>query len=249
MYLFRLFNHILSLIQTSEYAYSIIIFCLFKHLKSPAELSPSSGRTGCFVELTFLAGDEDAALGRGLIYLLTIEIIDNLFLILLMKGRRGDGCCTRSNGEADGMLAQCQIILVVLTNHLFWQPGSVSCLALSLSSSVGAVLYFVYKSRLTLASSFIFQCHLPKWQKTQKDCQRSGEKYHQKAYYQPGNYDRNKLSRIYKQSESEEHYQLKKPSQAFKKLHRRTLVYKLGIADYQSSDIYCKIAVALQKIG
>ena len=58
----RLFNHILSLIQTSEYAYSIIIFSLFKHLKSPAELSPSSGRAGSFIELTFLTGDEDAAL-------------------------------------------------------------------------------------------------------------------------------------------------------------------------------------------
>ena len=72
---FRLFNHILSLIQTSEYAYSIIIFCLFKHLKSPAELSSSPGRAGCFIELTFLAGDEDAALSRGLIYLLAIEIM------------------------------------------------------------------------------------------------------------------------------------------------------------------------------
>ena len=72
---FRLFNHILSLIQTSEYAYSIISFCLFKHLNTPAELSPSSGRTGCFIELSFLAGDEDAALSRGLIYLLAIEIM------------------------------------------------------------------------------------------------------------------------------------------------------------------------------
>lgn len=99
---FRLFNHILSLIQTSEYAYSIIIFCLFKHLNSPAELSSSPGRAGCFVELTFLAGDEDAALGWSLIYLLAIEIIDNLFLILLMKGRRGDGSCAGNNGETDG---------------------------------------------------------------------------------------------------------------------------------------------------
>ena len=68
----------------------------------PAELSPSFGRTGCFIELTFLAGDEDAALGRGLIYLLAIEIIDNLFLILFMKGRRGDGSCAGNNGETDG---------------------------------------------------------------------------------------------------------------------------------------------------
>ena len=77
-------KRLLSLIQTSEYAYSIIIFCLFKHLNTPAELSPSPGRAGCFVELTFLAGDEDAALGWSLIYLLAIEIIDNLFLILFM---------------------------------------------------------------------------------------------------------------------------------------------------------------------
>ena len=92
------------LIQTSEYAYSIIIFCLFKHLNTPVELSPSSGRAGSFIELTFLAGDEDAALGRGLIYLLAIEIIDHLFLILLMQGRRGDGSRARSNGEADEFL-------------------------------------------------------------------------------------------------------------------------------------------------
>ena len=98
-------KRLLSLIQTSEYAYSIIIFCLFKHLKSPAELSPSSGRTGCFVELTFLAGDEDAALGRGLIYLLTIEIIDNLFLIF-MKGRRDDESCAGNNVEADEFLGK-----------------------------------------------------------------------------------------------------------------------------------------------
>lgn len=103
---FCLFNHILSLIQTSEYAYSIIIFCLFKHLNSPAELSSSPGRTGCFVELTFLAGDEDAALGRGLIYLLTIEIIDNLFLILFMKGRRDDESCAGNNVEADEFLGK-----------------------------------------------------------------------------------------------------------------------------------------------
>ena len=102
----RLFNHILSLIQTSEYAYSIIIFCLFKHLNSPAELSSSPGRAGCFVELTFLAGDEDAALGRGLIYLLTIEIIDNLFLILFMKGRRDDESCAGNNVEADEFLGK-----------------------------------------------------------------------------------------------------------------------------------------------
>ena len=82
-----------------------MIFCLFKHLKSPAELSPSSGRTGCFVELTFLAGDEDAALGRGLIYLLTIEIIDNLFLIF-MKGRRDDESCAGNNVEADEFLGK-----------------------------------------------------------------------------------------------------------------------------------------------
>lgn len=67
----------------------------------PAELSPSFGRTGCFIELTFLAGDEDAALGRGLIYLLAIEIIDNLFLILLIQGRRGDESCAGNNVEAD----------------------------------------------------------------------------------------------------------------------------------------------------
>lgn len=72
----------------------------------PAELSPSSGRTGCFIELSFLAGDEDAALGRGFIYLLAIEIIDNLFLILLIQGRRGDECCTRSNGETDEFLGK-----------------------------------------------------------------------------------------------------------------------------------------------
>ena len=103
---FRLFNHILSLIQTSEYAYSIIIFCLFKHLNSPAELSSSSGRTGCFIELSFLAGDEDAALSRGLIYLLAIEIIDNLFLILLIQGRRGDESCAGNNVEADEFLGK-----------------------------------------------------------------------------------------------------------------------------------------------
>ena len=56
-------KHLLLLIQTSEYAYSNISFCLFKHLNSPAELSPSSGRAGSFIELTFLAGDEDAASG------------------------------------------------------------------------------------------------------------------------------------------------------------------------------------------
>lgn len=83
-----------------------MIFCLFKHLNTPAELSPSSGRTGCFVELTFLAGDEDAALSRGLIYLLAIEIIDNLFLILLMKGRRGDESCAGNNVEADEFLGK-----------------------------------------------------------------------------------------------------------------------------------------------
>ena len=99
-------KRLLSLIQTSEYAYSIIIFCLFKHLNTPAELSPSSGRTGCFVELTFLAGDEDAALGRGLIYLLAIEIIDNLFLILFMKGRRDDESCAGNNVEADEFLGK-----------------------------------------------------------------------------------------------------------------------------------------------
>ena len=103
---FRLFNHILSLIQTSEYAYSIIIFCLFKHLNTPAELSSSPGRAGCFVELTFLAGDEDAALNRGLIYLLAIEIIDNLFLILLIQGRRGDESCAGNNVEADEFLGK-----------------------------------------------------------------------------------------------------------------------------------------------
>ena len=90
------------LIQSSPSAYSNISFCLFKHLNSPAELSPSPGRAGCFVELTFLTGDKDAALGRGLIYLLAIEIIDNLFLILLMKGRRGDGSCAGNNGKTDG---------------------------------------------------------------------------------------------------------------------------------------------------
>ena len=95
-------KRLLSLIQSYPFAYSIISFCLFKHLNSPAELSPSTGRTGCFIELTFLAGDEDAALGRGLIYLLAIEIIDNLFLILLMKGRRGDGSCAGNNGKTDG---------------------------------------------------------------------------------------------------------------------------------------------------
>ena len=103
---FCLFNHILSLIQTSEYAYSIIIFCLFKHLNSPAELSPSSGRTGSFIALTFLAGDKDAASGWSLIYLLAIEIIDNLFLILLMKSRRGDGSRAGNNGETDGFFRQ-----------------------------------------------------------------------------------------------------------------------------------------------
>ena len=103
---FCLFNHILSLIQTSEYAYSIIIFCLFKHLKSPAELSPSSGRAGSFIELTFLAGDEDAALSWALIYLLAIEIIDHLFLILFMKGRRGDESCVGNNVEADEFLGK-----------------------------------------------------------------------------------------------------------------------------------------------
>ena len=103
---FRLFNHILSLIQTSEYANSIISFCLFKHLNSPAELSPSSGRAGSFIELTFLAGDEDAALNRGFIYLLAIEIINHLFLILLMKVRRGDGSCAGNNGETDGFFRQ-----------------------------------------------------------------------------------------------------------------------------------------------
>ena len=99
-------KRLLSLIQTSEYAYSIIIFCLFKHLNTPAELSPSSGRTGCFIELSFLAGDEDAALSSGFIYLLTIEIIDNLFLILLIQGRRGDECCTGNNVEADEFLGK-----------------------------------------------------------------------------------------------------------------------------------------------
>ena len=103
---FCLFNHILSLIQTSEYAYSIIIFCLFKHLNTPVELSPSSGRAGSFIELTFLARDEDAALGRGLIYLLAIEIIDNLFLILLMQGRRGDESCVGNNVEVDEFLGK-----------------------------------------------------------------------------------------------------------------------------------------------
>ena len=72
----------------------------------PVELSPSSGRAGSFIELTFLTGDEDAALGRGFIYLLAIEIIDNLFLILLMKGRRGDGSCAGNNGEADEFLGK-----------------------------------------------------------------------------------------------------------------------------------------------
>lgn len=72
----------------------------------PAELSPSFGRTGCFIELTFLAGDEDAALGRGLIYLLAIEIIDNLFLILLIQGRRGDESCAGNNVEADDFLGK-----------------------------------------------------------------------------------------------------------------------------------------------
>lgn len=72
----------------------------------PAELSPSSGRTGCFIELSFLAGDEDAALSRGFIYLLTIEIIDNLFLILLIQGRRGDECCAGNNVEADEFLGK-----------------------------------------------------------------------------------------------------------------------------------------------
>ena len=95
-------KRLLSLIQTSEYAYSIIIFCLFKHLNSPAELSSSPGRAGSFIELTFLAGDEDAALSRGFIYLLAIEIINHLFLILLMKVRRGDGSCAGNNGETDG---------------------------------------------------------------------------------------------------------------------------------------------------
>lgn len=99
-------KRLLSLIQTSEYAYSIIIFCLFKHLNTPAELSPSSGRAGCFIELSFLAGDEDAALSRGLIYLLAIEIIDNLFLILFMKGRRGDESCAGNNVEADEFLGK-----------------------------------------------------------------------------------------------------------------------------------------------
>jgi hypothetical protein len=83
-----------------------MIFCLFKHLNTPAELSPSSGRAGSFIELTFLAGDEDAALSRGFIYLLTIEIIDHLFLILLIQGRRGDRSCARSNGEADEFLGK-----------------------------------------------------------------------------------------------------------------------------------------------
>ena len=84
-------KRLLSLIQTSEFSSRTIFF---------------PGRAGCFVELTFLAGDEDAALGRGLIYLLTIEIIDNLFLILLMKGRRGDGCCAGNNVEADEFLGK-----------------------------------------------------------------------------------------------------------------------------------------------
>ena len=70
----------------------------------PVELSPSSGRAGSFIELTFLTGDEDAALGRGFIYLLAIEIIDNLFLILFMKGRRGDESCVGNNVEADKFL-------------------------------------------------------------------------------------------------------------------------------------------------
>ena len=45
-------------------------------------------------------------LGRGLIYLLAIEIIDNLYLILLMKGRSGDGSCAGNNGETDGFFRQ-----------------------------------------------------------------------------------------------------------------------------------------------
>ena len=94
------------LIQTSEYAYSILFFRLFKHLNTPAELSPSSGRAGSFIELTFLARDEDAALGRGLIYLLAIEIIDHLFLILLMQGRRGDESCVGNNVEVDEFLGK-----------------------------------------------------------------------------------------------------------------------------------------------
>ena len=99
-------KRLLSLIQSYSFAYSIISFRLFKHLNTPAELSPSFGRTGCFIELTFLAGDEDAALGRGLIYLLAIEIIDNLFLILFMKGRRGDESCAGNNVEADEFLGK-----------------------------------------------------------------------------------------------------------------------------------------------
>ena len=99
-------KRLLSLIQSYPSAYSIISFRLFKHLNTPAELSPSSGRTGSFIELSFLAGDEDAASGRGFIYLLAIEIIDNLFLILFMKGRRGDESCAGNNVEADEFLGK-----------------------------------------------------------------------------------------------------------------------------------------------
>ena len=103
---FLLFKHLNTLIQSSPSAYSNISFCLFKHLNSPAELSPSSGRAGSFIELTFLAGDKDAALNRGFIYLLAIEIINHLYLILLMKVRRGDGSCAGNNGETDGFFRQ-----------------------------------------------------------------------------------------------------------------------------------------------
>ena len=38
--------------------------------------------------------------------MLAIEIIDNLFLILLMKGRRGDESCAGNNVEADEFLGK-----------------------------------------------------------------------------------------------------------------------------------------------
>ena len=38
--------------------------------------------------------------------MLAIEIIDNLFLILFMKGRRGDESCAGNNVEADDFLGK-----------------------------------------------------------------------------------------------------------------------------------------------
>ena len=106
-------KRLLSLIQSYPFAYSIIFFRLFKHLNTLIQTSEIAsrtiffpGRAGCFVELTFLAGDEDAALGWSLIYLLAIEIIDNLFLILFMKGRRDDESCAGNNVEADEFLGK-----------------------------------------------------------------------------------------------------------------------------------------------